>query len=178
MNGALPHNAVRAGQDSDGALIYVGRAVHQGDLIPCKVLPSKRAAYVAYGGKEVLVSSYEVLTGTGFSWIGSSNGNTPTGAVVVGNQQNGEPLYVGRANFQGSLTPGKVQKSHMCLYIPYAGAEHRVVQYEVLVEPPKCRFFVRNLFFRIIIFQCFQHHSCLDNATCIRTTTSERKNWR
>lgn len=140
MNGALPHNAVRAGQDADGSIIYVGRSTHQGDLIPCKVLPTKRAAYVAHGGKEVFVGNYEVLTGSGFTWIGSSNGHTPAGAVLVGNQRNGEPLYMGRANFQGSLTPGKVHKSHGCLYIPFAGAEHSIVQYEVLVGAQKGTF--------------------------------------
>lgn len=146
MNGALPPNAVRAGQDSDGTVIYVGRAQHEGDLIPCKVLPTKRAAYVSYSGKEVSVGSYEVLTGSGFSWIGSSNGHTPAGAVLVGNQRNGEPLYMGRANFQGSLTPGKVHKSHGCLYIPYAGAEHSIVQYEVLVGTPKGKFCLTSIF--------------------------------
>lgn len=146
MHSALPPNAVRAGQDVDGTIIYVGRATHEGDLMPCKVLPSKRAAYVAYNGKEVLVGSYEVLTGNGFTWIGSSNGHTPDGAVLVGNQRNGEPLYMGRANFQGSLTPGKVHRSHGCLYIPFNGAEHRIVQYEVLVGAQKGRYCHTSIF--------------------------------
>lgn len=34
-----------------------------------------------------------------------------------------ETLYVGRAAYQGSLTPGKIQLSHGRLYIPYGGRE-------------------------------------------------------
>lgn len=58
--GALPHNAVIAGNDSDGSPIYIGRAFHAGDQIPVKVLPSKQAAYLSYGGQEIHVANYEV----------------------------------------------------------------------------------------------------------------------
>lgn len=150
MNSSLPPNAVHAGHDSDGSKIYAGRAIHEGNLMPCKVLPCKRAAYVSYNCNEVMVQCYEVLTGSGFSWIGSSNGHTPPGAVLVGKQRNGEPLYMGRAFFQGSLTPGKVHKSHGCLYIPYGGAEHSIKQYEVLVGAQKgVEFFVYPFIIKI-----------------------------
>lgn len=43
---ALPKDAVVGGRDTDGSLIYVGRAQHEGDLLPCKVLPSKQVGYV------------------------------------------------------------------------------------------------------------------------------------
>lgn len=32
---------VRGGIDSDGSVIYVGRAFHEGDMIPAKVIPDK-----------------------------------------------------------------------------------------------------------------------------------------
>lgn len=41
----LPPGAVYAGADSDGSELYVGRCHHNGDLIPCKVIPSKQVAY-------------------------------------------------------------------------------------------------------------------------------------
>lgn len=139
--GGLPPSAVNAGNDSDGSPIYVGRAYHEGDMTPVKVLPSKQAAYLSYNGQEILVSNYEVLTGHGFTWVGSGNGHVPEGAVVAGNQSSGEPLYVGRAHHQGSLTPGKVHRSHGCLYIPFGGQEHSILQYEVLVGAQKGIFF-------------------------------------
>lgn len=51
---------VPAGTDSDGTQIFVGRAYHGGEQMAAKVIPSKRACYVAYNGSEVLVQEYEV----------------------------------------------------------------------------------------------------------------------
>lgn len=56
----IPPDAVNAGYDTDGAPIFVGRAFHDGDQLPVKVMPTKRAAYVAYGGREIPVFNYEV----------------------------------------------------------------------------------------------------------------------
>lgn len=44
----------------DGCSIYVGRAFHEGDMIPAKVIPDKNVAYVAWGGQEHPKSNYEV----------------------------------------------------------------------------------------------------------------------
>ncbi|GBP14673.1 hypothetical protein EVAR_9584_1 [Eumeta japonica] len=48
-------------------------------------------------------------------WVESSNGCVPVGAVPAGNTVQGETLYVGRAKYQGSLTPGKIpdNRHHM-----------------------------------------------------------------
>lgn len=76
----------------------------------------------------------------------------PDGAVQGGSNVTGEPLYIGRTHFNGSLTVGKVHPSHNCLYLPFGGAEHSVQQYEVLVAPrTSCRTF---LFLFSIIFIC------------------------
>ena len=42
-----------------------------------------------------------------------------------------------RAYFQGCLIPGKINQSHASLYIPFQGKEHRLQNYEVLVESSK-----------------------------------------
>lgn len=57
---AVPHDAVVAGHDIDGSPIYVGRAYHEGDLIPAKVIPSKQIAYVPHGGQEHPKQEYHV----------------------------------------------------------------------------------------------------------------------
>lgn len=44
-------------------------------------------------------------------WVGSTGGNVPEGAFV-GGDDNGEPLYVARANHEGGLLPGKLVASH------------------------------------------------------------------
>lgn len=56
----MPINAIEAGSDTDGTPIHVGRAVHENDLIPAKILYAKSAAYVSYNGQEIFKSEYEV----------------------------------------------------------------------------------------------------------------------
>lgn len=135
MYDALPPYAIAAGHDSDNDPIYVGRAYHNGDMLPAKVIPNKQQAYVAWGGEEINKHDFEILTGHHYVWIPASGGEVPPHALRVGQTSDGEPLYVGRGYFAGSLTPGKVHPSHGCLYIPYGGAEQRLEAYEVLVQP-------------------------------------------
>lgn len=57
----FPASAIRGGHDVDGSVIYVGQGFHQGDWLPAKVIANKRAVYVPYGGKEVLVPTFKVI---------------------------------------------------------------------------------------------------------------------
>lgn len=54
--------ALRVGKDVDGDEIYAGRAHHEGDILPAKVIPTKNACYIAYNGQEILVDQFEVMT--------------------------------------------------------------------------------------------------------------------
>ncbi|XP_058810749.1 uncharacterized protein LOC131675688 isoform X2 [Phymastichus coffea] len=129
----VPESAVVGGMDIDGATIYVGRALHDGDMLPAKVIPEKNVAYVCHGGHEIAKHVFEVLTKSDFHWVFASSGHIPPNAVIAGQTQDGEPLYVGRAMHEGSQTIGKVQQSHGCLYIPFDGQEISHRDYEVLV---------------------------------------------
>lgn len=73
---------VRAGVDSDGHIIYAGRAFHEGDMIPAKVIPDKNSAFVAYGGEEHPKEDFEVLRSGDFVWEFSSGGVVPEGKRV------------------------------------------------------------------------------------------------
>lgn len=130
--GPLPSNAILGGRDTDGAQIYVGRAHHEGELIPCKVLPTKQVAYVAHNGSEISKHSFEILIGSDVKWKRERNGKIPQGAYPGGHAKGGETLYIGRAEHSRSLTVGKVHPSHGCLYISYGGAEIALRDYEVL----------------------------------------------
>lgn len=114
-------------------------AFHDGDQLPAKVIPSKQACYISHNGLEIFKPNYELLSGTGFTWVGSSNGHVPEGAVLAGNTSTGEPLFIGRAHHEGSLTPGKIHRSHGCIYVPFGGAEHSMLHYEVLVAQQKAQ---------------------------------------
>lgn len=58
--GDVPSQAIRAGVDSDGGDIYIGRAIHEGGIQPAKVLPSQGCAYISYNGEEIRKDEYEV----------------------------------------------------------------------------------------------------------------------
>lgn len=133
--GEVPSDAVRAGVDKSGEPLFVGRAFHEGDVVPAKVVPSHGGAYVPWGGKEHKKDYYEVLCAPHhrLGWAYHSDGHVPYNAVSIGQTQDGEHLYVGRVFHDGTQTPGKVQGSHGCCYIPYAGDEMSFKQYEVLV---------------------------------------------
>lgn len=132
----VPFQAVKGGMDTDGTPIYVGRGYHNGDQLPAKVVPSKSHAYVAWGGQEITLYSCEILVQQygSFSWVHTSGGCIPNGAVPVGHTSNGETLYAGRTRHCGSLCIGKVHPSHGKCYVPFGGKEHSYHQYEVLVK--------------------------------------------
>ena len=57
---------------------------------------------------------FQVLTGGGVHWVQSVDGQLPPGAVPGGNSEDGETLYIGRAQHEGTKTIGKVQPSTKC----------------------------------------------------------------
>ncbi|KAG5671493.1 hypothetical protein PVAND_001687 [Polypedilum vanderplanki] len=136
VSSRLPRKAHRGGTDVCGAEIYVGRALHNGWMLPAKIIPSKRSAYVSYNGAEIPVQNFEVLVGKEkyFSWRPAADGNTTEGAISTGPYGSGcEELFIGRVAHQGSMTVGKIHPSHRCLYIGFNGLEIAYSCYEVLV---------------------------------------------
>ncbi|XP_077502283.1 natterin-4-like [Amblyomma americanum] len=133
--GHVPYNAVCGGEDLGGESLYVGRASHSGDLVPGKLVPSHGVCYVSWGEGEHGHDNYEVLVSNDalLQWLRASNGSVPSGAIQGGVTVTGERLYIGRARHHNTLTLGKVHPSHGCLYLPFAGNEHRYTEYEALV---------------------------------------------
>lgn len=129
--GEIPPNAIPAGIDNEQ--LYVGRANHEGALLPGKVVPSHGVCYVPWGGAEHGIPEYEVLCSCDVTWMPSSEGEVPSGALPSGESEDGEVLFVGRAQHEGAVAIGKVQGSHKVCYIPYGGQEIACSDYEVLV---------------------------------------------
>ncbi len=69
-----------------------------------------------YGGKEIVVENYEVLCGSGFSWVPGNNGYVPANAVLGGNIP--AEGYIGRVFVDGVMQTGKISTDHGCLYLP------------------------------------------------------------
>ena len=65
-----------------------------------------------------------------FVWYDVSGGAIPPNAVL-GGEDHDEPLYVGRANHEGELIPGKVKAGHGVCYIPWNGEEIAKTEYQV-----------------------------------------------
>jgi hypothetical protein len=89
---------------------------------------------VSYNGQEIPKHAYDVLCGGNVQWVHSSNGQSHPNAVPGGTTESGETLYIGRAHYQNSITPGKIHPSHATMYIPYGGQEVAIPSYEVLIE--------------------------------------------
>jgi hypothetical protein len=124
--------------DSDGSPVCIGRAYYGGDLLPGKVLLNHNVCHTSFGGGEQSNKEFEyLLNSPRFRWIRGSNGRVPSNAVEGGKTNDGEILYVGRANHLHLLIPGKIHRSHGCLYLPCDWKEHRKFSYEVLVMEPE-----------------------------------------
>lgn len=133
--GYLSDRAVVAGYEGyDNSPLWVIRAAIEGDLVPGKLAIKHKAAYIPWGGKENPAGIIEVCCARPdrIKWIEGRDGSVPPNAVVAGNTASGEPLYVGRAREQGSLTPGKVHQSHKAMYLSFGGREIAHKVYEVL----------------------------------------------
>eukprot|EP00092_Neocalanus_flemingeri_P015416 GFUD01016684.1.p1 GENE.GFUD01016684.1~~GFUD01016684.1.p1 ORF type:complete len:183 (-),score=61.14 GFUD01016684.1:141-689(-) len=74
----------------------------------------------------------------GGKWVRTSGDDIPERAVVAGESSAGGPLYVGRAEHEGGLFPGKVNPEHNCCYIAWGGGEHSKEEYDILVAPRNC----------------------------------------
>ncbi|KAL1132841.1 hypothetical protein AAG570_010793, partial [Ranatra chinensis] len=68
----------------------------------------------------------------GHRWVEGGYGEVPCHAVHAGQDQDGGPIYAGRAFHEGDLIPAKVTPTHGCAFVPYAGTEHSKRNYEVL----------------------------------------------
>lgn len=58
--GLVPPEAVEGGRDEE--TLYVGRAYHEGALLPGKVKPGHSVCYVAWGGQEHGKTDYQVMS--------------------------------------------------------------------------------------------------------------------
>lgn len=93
------------------------------------------SCYVAWGGTEHTHREFQVLTtrpGVKLAWISTSGNNIPTGAIQGGITADGDPLFIGRHEHEGSWVIGKAQPSHQCVYVGFDGHEHAYHDYEIL----------------------------------------------
>jgi Protein of unknown function (DUF3421) len=135
----------------------VGRAYHDLELLPAKVVPHKNVAYVTHDGCEyrkygvevevqctmfdrpqllkISHIEFQVLCGGLVHWSTSNLGQVPDGAVVGGQTSNGEVLYIGKGTFGTSTILGKIKPTRQRLYINTEEAYEVALRcYEILIE--------------------------------------------
>jgi hypothetical protein len=102
--------------------------------------PSNYPAVPAFGGNQidpqvpaVVPSATPAVSTPQYSWVKTNFDSIPSAAFPGGRDLNGDTLYVGRAEHEGSLTPGKVSKAHQGCLLPWGGEEHGKTHYEILV---------------------------------------------
>lgn len=72
------------------------------------------------------------MVGASVTWVAVSGNEIPPNAFPGGETEDGEPLFIGRVQHEGTVTIGKVQPSHSCCYISYGGCELAFNDYEIL----------------------------------------------
>ncbi|KAJ3079612.1 hypothetical protein HK102_003665 [Quaeritorhiza haematococci] len=133
----VPANAIPGGAEKDGEPLYIARAFIEHGVHIGKIGRHMTNANIPYGGKEVSVSTYEVLVGdqNAVRWVDRSGALVTDGLNLVegGREPNGSPLYIAQAAYKGGVHPGKAgaafKKGAM---IPYGGDEEHVLNYRVL----------------------------------------------
>jgi hypothetical protein len=79
---SLVKDAVQVGHDGPTKIpIYLGRTQYGGELLPCKVIPQQRAAYVGYNMQEIKVLDFEVSNRSIVSIASSLLRHTPNYSV-------------------------------------------------------------------------------------------------
>ncbi len=132
-NGVTP-SALRGGHEANGSALYIARVKHGNGVHMGKARPNSREAFIPFGGKELVLSNYEVFTGTG-QWVKASANNFPANAIQGGYEADGNALYIARAVIDGGYHPGKARKNGDG-FIPFGGVERIVKDYEVLTSNP------------------------------------------
>lgn len=74
------------------------------------------------------------MTPDSVSWVDGTGETVPPNAIPAGAAEDGEVLYVGRANHEDSVTVGKFHASHGTVYISYGGKEIGCPEFQILVQ--------------------------------------------
>ncbi|VDN42514.1 unnamed protein product [Dibothriocephalus latus] len=67
-----------------------------------------------------------------YEWVSASGGDVQKRAIVAGIASDGQPLYIAKA-----LVGDELHNGHPHANIPYAGSEHSVKDYDILVWKKK-----------------------------------------
>lgn len=150
--------------------VCVGRALHNNQWVPGKVILREKTCHVSFDGQKFSYENFEVLLNScDFLWVPFKDGEIPLNAIVGGKTSDEEILYVGeiiieimlqifKFSYKGcakhgeSVIPGKIHPSHKCLYYLSDGIEHSVNDYYVLINTRKRKKIGKPFFCGYLLF--------------------------
>lgn len=125
--------------DIDGSPVYVGSAICDNCVHPCKIAPQLiPACRVPYGGVELEHRGrYDLLPfdPQTMVWVTTSRGRIPYGANPIkgGYEESGAELYHAIGVVDGVRVPGKTGPHLGGCTVPFNGVEHLITKnYEIL----------------------------------------------
>lgn len=124
-------SVLRVGEEN-GQRLPLCRAAYNGGTHPGKIVNGR--CHFGYGGAEVNVATFEVLTATAnpsFSLNTTGNGDK----FIVGAESNGQPLYLCSGAYQNGTHPGKIVNGKC--NITYGGSEVSVASFNTYYFPSK-----------------------------------------
>jgi hypothetical protein len=134
FHGYIPSDAFRTGTDINGAPLYLCRGQLFGSTQPGKTWAGYNKCNVPYGGRSYYLQNAQIFVNKHLQgyWV-KGHGYIPNGAMRVGTDTNGNPLFLCRAYYQGSVQPGKTWANYHACNIPFAGREIQRHSYSVFI---------------------------------------------
>ncbi len=124
--------ALRVGTDTNGATLYLCRAKFFNSIQLGKTWAGYNRCNVPYGGKEYVVGQFTIPNQQEFGHF--SWDNNVRGAIEIGRDTNGNPLFLCQSNFHGSIQPGKTWPGYHHCNISFAGREIITDHYRILTN--------------------------------------------
>lgn len=117
------------GGGESGRIYYICHAPYQGGVHPGKIV--KGRCNFSWGGREIATNQYQVLVSHNpLSFRAAGLGYVPPNAIP-GGYENGKPLYICQAEYNGGMHPGKIIGENC--NIAWGGREILLPHYNVLV---------------------------------------------
>ncbi|KAG4084821.1 hypothetical protein H8356DRAFT_1062792 [Neocallimastix lanati (nom. inval.)] len=133
-NGTAPANTVSS-KNSLGKTFIIARGKVEDGIHPGYADPATKKLYTSFGGNEVVVKDFEVLTCPQgkLTWIKCNNPkDIGAKAVIGGYEKDDTPVYVCKCMRDNVAYYGKTYKNGYCAYYGYDGKEWKVNDFEYL----------------------------------------------
>ena len=125
-------NGLRIGTETNGTILYLCRGKLFNSIQPGKTWAGYNRCNVPYGGKEYVLDQFTIPSQREFGHF-TWEVNT-RGAIKIGRDTNGNPLFLCQSNFHGGIQPGKTWPGYHHCNISFAGREIITDHYRTLTN--------------------------------------------